>query len=698
MSQPTRSAQVIRFDNFEVDLRVGELRKHRRRIRLQEQPFQVLALLLEHPGEIITREEIREKLWPADTFVDFDHGLNSAVGRLRDALSDSAGNPKFIETVPRKGYRFIGEPEILATETEKPIKHKYFRIWAAIGVAMLALLLVVAVRRFLRARAEVSIPPIEVAPLTGLPGKEARAAFSPDGRQVAFEVVDGRDNSGIVTALVGGEKPLRLTTDPGDCCSSWSPDGSQIAFLRLTGRDLAIYTIPALGGTEHKIYTGRRPLYPSLSWSPDGKLLAFPANAPDGARSWIAVLSLSDMNTRAITTPPDDARDNQAGFSPDGSKVAFERGTIAGVVNDLFVTSAQGGEARRLTFDRCQIEGLSWTADGKEIVYSSMRGGQKGLWRIPAEGGTPRPVAGTGFPAYGPAIARRGNLLAYDQASSRDNIWRVNLKDEKHAEGSPAIVISAKGSKLRPQFSPDGKQITFESDRLGSTEIWACDTDSANCAQLTSLHGTVGTSRWSPNGRAIAFEFHPGERAEIYVQEFPGGTPRLMPTIPEADNLVPSWSRDGQWIYFTSKRGGSPFQLWKIAAKGGAPVQITRHGGLAAVESADGRFLYYSKYEADGVWRASMDGANETRVLDEPEGALWFDWTLSSKGIYYLSHATNDRLALKFFDFASNRSSIVLNLDRPIGWGLALSPNEKSLIYVELELEESSIMLVRNFR
>ena len=94
---------------FEVDLRAGELRKHGLKVRLQEQPFQVLAMLLEHPGEVVTREELQKKLWPVDTFVDFDHGLNKTINKIRDALGDSAESPRFVETVARRGYRFLAE-------------------------------------------------------------------------------------------------------------------------------------------------------------------------------------------------------------------------------------------------------------------------------------------------------------------------------------------------------------------------------------------------------------------------------------------------------------------------------------------------------------------------------------------------------------------------------------------------------------
>ncbi|HKN35150.1 MAG TPA: winged helix-turn-helix domain-containing protein [Terriglobales bacterium] len=109
MSTPTPIAgrRIVRFGVFEADLQAGELRKSGIRIRLQEQPFQVLALLLEHPGDVVTRENLREKLWPADTFVDFDHSLNTAINKIREALGDSAGNPRFVETLARRGYRFI---------------------------------------------------------------------------------------------------------------------------------------------------------------------------------------------------------------------------------------------------------------------------------------------------------------------------------------------------------------------------------------------------------------------------------------------------------------------------------------------------------------------------------------------------------------------------------------------------------------
>src|SRR5438270_1606185 len=119
---PTSLArQISRFGDYELDHRAGELRKGGIRIRLQEQPLQVLLAVLEHPGDVVTREELQRKIWPADTFVDFDHGLHAAVNRLRAALNDSADRPRYIETVARRGYRFIGQIED-SKDTNQPAR------------------------------------------------------------------------------------------------------------------------------------------------------------------------------------------------------------------------------------------------------------------------------------------------------------------------------------------------------------------------------------------------------------------------------------------------------------------------------------------------------------------------------------------------------------------------------------------------
>jgi Tol biopolymer transport system component len=312
-----------------------------------------------------------------------------------------------------------------------------------------------------------------------------------------------------------------------------------MAFLRQADGEDAIYVVPALGGTEHKLYTTPRTLYPSLAWSPDGRMVAFAGSDPGHLSSRITLLSLADSRTRQLTLPPAAYLDSGPAFSPDGSQV-FIGSTVAGVANDLFVVPVAGGEPRRLTFDNRPIFGLTWTSNGKDLIYSSIRGGSAALWRVPAARGTPQVVEGVGLMAFSPSISRRGNELAYQQANGKDNLWRVAVKGGRRLPGPATIAIAAKVRKLRPNFSPDGKRIAFESDRLGSMEIWSCDSNGINCAQLTSLHGTAGTAHWSPDGQSIAFEFHPGEHAEIYVVDEGGGAPRKIPPCRARTTSLPA--------------------------------------------------------------------------------------------------------------------------------------------------------------
>lgn len=701
-------AEKVRFDVFEVDLRAGELLKDGRRIRLQEQPGRVLFLLLQRAGEVVTREELRQDLWPADTFVDFDHGLNSAVARLREALRDSAEKPRFIETVAKRGYRFIApiQPNVEAQplpSSPDPRKKRppFGRFWIAATIC-LALVSAASIWALYRPRPDSQLAKIEVVPLIGLRGYQATPAFSPDGTLVAFRQSDGGNNTGIYTAVAGGEKSIQLTTNHGDCCPTWSPDGREIAFTRYEGKSFSIFSIAALGGTERRLYRGPDHLGGGLSWSPAALQIAFTeSNEDDPTRAWISTLALADSSIRPITSPPPGWIDRNPMYSPDGKRMAFIRSAVAGVSNDIYVSSANGEHVKRLTFDNRPIAGSpAWTSDGQDIVFSSARGAQMGLWIVAADGCIPRPVAGPVGEAAWPTIPYKSdNTLVYEQGVGKSDVWRLDLRDAKHPQKAPFALVSEKGDKMRPEFSPDGKKVVFESDRLGFWDIWTCNIDGSGCSQITSLHGTAGRARWSPNGHYVAFEFHPKERSEIYLVEMPGGTARLLETIPGSDNLSPSWSRDGKWLYFASKHGAEPFEIWKTPIEGGAPVRLTKHGGIAPVESLDGRYLYYSKYERNGVWRMPLqNGGEENQVLSDLDPGGWPNWALSPEGIYFLKFGKFPHAEIAFFDFADNKTHAIWPLEKSVGWGLSLSADDKSLLYVQVPFAESNLMLVRNFR
>jgi Tol biopolymer transport system component len=698
---------VLRFHDFQVNLQTGELWKAGIRLKLQDQPFKVLSTLLQRPGQVVAREELRQLIWPEESFGDFDHAINLAVNKLRSTLGDSADVPHLIETLPRRGYRFIAPVEsesvprgsTTAVAKRRLGRFTASRAWIGVGSAALVLLSAISIWQ-LRKPAEPSLSSVEAVPLLAMLGKQEMPAFSPDGNQVAFAVSEGQ-HAGIYTTLIGGEKSLKLTDNPGDCCPTWSPDGRQIAFVRLgSDKERNFYVIPALGGSEHKLYTGPLNAIWScdrLDWSPDGKVLAFSEPTENGVRSRITLLSVADLTTRQLTSPRNQEFDCEPAFSPDGWTIAFGRGFFGGALADLFIVSSSGGDPRRLTSGNSGGS-PAWTQDGKEIVFSSPMGGLRSLWRVPASGGTPRPVAGVGEFAINPSISHKGNQLVYEHTIHTNYIWRLDLKDARHAFGSPTRVLSARGFNLRPSFSPDGKKIVFESDRLGYSDIWYCESDGSNCLQLTSLHGISGTARWSPDGHYISFESISQDYYEIYFMEIPGGRPHLVPTFPGVDKGAPNWSRDGKRIYFSSADKSGTFQIWRVPFKDGSPVQVTRNGGVYAIESDDGRFLYYVKNDQPGVWKMPLDGGEETRVLDQPRG--WCNWQLVPSGIYFLNEGFRPNGRIGFFDFATRETTPIFSLEKPFTefGGLAVSPDGRSLLYAQNELDDSYIMLVKNFR
>jgi len=436
-----------------------------------------------------------------------------------------------------------------------------------------------------------------------------------------------------------------------------------------------------------------------VDWSRDGKFLAITEIAADRVHTWIALLSLADSTTKRLTSPSDQEEDCSPAFSPDGSTIAFVRGITPGVVSDVYVVPTSGGEPKRLTHDNTWIlDAPTWTPDGRDIVFSSTRGGLASLWLVSVSGGTPRPIVGVGGNAHGPSISRKDNQLVYQQMEFKNNIWRLNLSDEKTRQGPPSIVISDKRPELaRPHFSPDGNRIAFESDRLGYADIWACNSDGTNCGQFTALHGTAGAVTWSPDGREFAFEFRPKQHSEVYVAEVGGGPPRLLETFTGADNGGPKWSRDGKWIYFYSNHGGS-LEIWKKQLGGGSPVQVTTHGGVFGEESWDGRFLYFAKLDIPGLWKMPLDGGQETRLFDQPFRPFsWWDWGLTEKGIYFIDFQSSPK-AVAFFEFATNKIFHIWTLTNRPFVGLSVSADGKSVLYAQKEYSKSDIMLVRNFR
>jgi Tol biopolymer transport system component len=578
-------------------------------------------------------------------------------------------------------------------DTRPPRRRKRLLAWVAglFGVSLIAA--AGFWLRFLHPAANPGLAPRTV-PLTSYVGNQCCPSFSPDGNQVAF-VWNGpkQDNNDIYVKLIGTENAVRLTSDPADDTSpAWSPDGRYIAFLRvLAVNRLGVFLVSAIGGPERKLTEIYSEWYGGLAWHPEGKWLAIPD------QNSISLLSVESGEKRKLTFPPAGRSDDTPAFSPDGHGLVFSR-NVAPYVSEIYLLGlshelAPKEEPKQVTFKRQFSKGPIWTANGRDIIFSSGTDPVSELWRIPISAGGQPQSLWTSVQGSNPAISRRGDRLAYTRSLSDLNIWRIEVPGPNRKASEPVNLISSTYDDEAPQYSPDGKRVVFASARSGHPEIWVSNSDGSNPLQLTSLGAAqTGSPHWSPDGRRIIFDSNAEGKFELYMIDADGGRPRRMTNHP-ADNAVPSWSRDGRWIYFTSNRTKES-QVWKMPAEGGEPTQLTRRGGYIAFESLDGRFVYFSKdVWQSSIWRIPVDGGEETKIA---ESALGQAFAVASKGIYFVTWP--DLKAVYFLSFATGRVTIIATIQRLAGWGLSVSPDDRYLLYTQVDQASSDLMLVENFR
>ena len=727
------------FGPFQLDTHDRMLLREGQYVPLTPKALETLLVLVEHGGRIVDKEELLRQVWP-NTFVE-DASLAKNVSTLRRILGESEGH-RYIETIPKRGYRFVAEVRVLEQEDAAPVseQHRTGPSWSAPAqeaplpqasldrkrapflvrhwfwvAAVLALGAGVGLLVWLLAVGQSSsqpAPSLRTVPLTSFPGRQTQAAFSPDGNQIAF-VWDGPQNDSlhVYVKLIGNETPLQLTHGPAaDSKPAWSPDGRYITFLRTSADRRAWYLIPAIGGAERKLAD----IYPyfdvgdgnSPYCSPDGKYLAIVDKSSLEEPSSIFLLSLANSEIRKLTSPPAGTTgDYYPAFSPDGKQLAFAR-AISFSATDLYLLPLSSNQPRRLTFDGLTIEGLTWTGDSREIVFSSRRGGSiNALWRIAAAGGKPQRVRTIGKDGVSPALSPHGNRLAYTQQLDDMNIWSIAL-DASGRAASKTQIIASTFRDSDPDYSPDGRKIAFTSGRAGGFGIWVCDSDGTNARLLFDGGPYVtGSPRWSPDGRWIAFDTRSNDPAKawnpsIYVISAEGGQFRRLTTDP-AGGVAPSWSHDGRWIYYASTRSGN-LEIWKMPAAGGAAAQVTRTGGFEGFETADGQYLYYLKGRAvPGIWRVPTGGGEEVAVINRDQAGLWRCWRVAGGGIYYATAAPPLGPRLEFMDLATRHVREISRMQKAPDLtipGLAVSPDGRRLLYAQYDQSGSNIMMVEGFR
>jgi Tol biopolymer transport system component/DNA-binding winged helix-turn-helix (wHTH) protein len=673
------AARVVRFGVYEVDLREQELRKHGLRVKLPNQPFQVLAILLEKRGEVVTREELYERLWPNETFVDFEHNLNAVVKKLRLALTDSAETPRFIDTVARRGYRFIapvvpvaapepstpsdvGDNQGQKPIPERPVTRRPFRrlLWVAILLTAMVLTTASAVI-YSRAYPPPSRPQRSLVQLPSGSGLQFGVTWSPDRRFIAY----GSDRGGkfdIWVQQTSGLEPVKITSLPGhNWQPDWSPDGNQIVF-RSEGREGGIFVTPALGGATKKIADfGYHP-----RWSPDGRQVLFSSTVLRNFWNKLFVVGVdgkppreilseffvsSGISWRSATWYPSGDRVSVWGTRPGGGcgfwtiPVAGGPGIESGISFD-FAQTARGLDLTCLSRDGDFV----WAPSGRSIYFAARSRGIQNLWRITVDRSTlewkslERLTTGPD-PDSGLALSPDGKVLAFTTRAERTRIWSFSfdaLGGSLKEQGQPVTPFGAEISGM--DISPDTKRLVYSAERSGKPELWEQSLEDSRQFVLVDNGPQRFEPRWSPDGKRILYSSVLGDCRSMPAG---GGSEQILSSA----GFCSDWSPDGHWVIMAqpdSGGAGSVMQFVPVASppnpetkarvvtssrdNGFFQMRVSPNGRWVVFEtlgraaSANGRL--YTVSASGGEWVAITDGNS---FDDKPR------WSRDGKVIYFVS-------------------------------------------------------------
>lgn len=538
---------------------------------------------------------------------------------------------------------------------------------------------------------------------TAYPGYQHTPAFSPDGQTVAFSWGAG-GNSAIYVQRLDSDTPRRLTSSAmREWRPVWLPDGQSVGFLRDDGRNrFAVMVVPLVGAGERRVATlsGDPSSPPRIQWSPEGREL-YTSEPSSGAQPRIVEIDLESGKRRDLTrtgsTTPGRPGDDEAALSPDGHWIAFRRRTES-AVGDVFVAQVHGNEVRQVTHDGTGIIGSAWSRDGRSLIISSRRSSSlQRLWRFPIDGrSAPVCLTDAALAASFPAVSPLDGTIAFATRYLDSNIWRIALR----GGAAPERIIASNLLDSTPRYSPDLSRIAFRSNRTGNDELWIADANGGSPARVTNFGGPVtGSERWSPDGQYLIFDSRPHGNSDIFLVPAGGGTPRQLTREP-SNEVIPSFSPDGKYVYFASDRKGA-WQTWRQPLAGGEAEQVTRDGAFRAQESADGKWLYYSKVDTAGLYRMPSGGGSEVAVLPSFPAVFWGGWTLIGEKVLYFSMRAQDKpgdpTELKMFDPSSGKAWTVSTTPfPPVRWDGALdaSPDGQYALVSLLEREGSEIHLL----
>ena len=697
MEAPTSFGRRVRAGLFEVDLGSGEVHKNGRKVPLQEQPFRVLAMLLERPGEIVTREELQASLWPADTFVSFDEGINTAIRKLRVVFGDSADNPRFIETIPRRGYRFIAPAvtsDSAATQlpttapeasgalgtAESPtvgtqhyldsrtvvgrtilfygdvqrlgaggVARKRYVVLAASGVVLLL------AASFVFWWLSPLAPPrvLRTTQLTHFAHASGVGGITSDGARIFFLARESGHWNLMQVPMSGGESQPFPSPFRSAIIMDVSPDRSEFLVASFTERSgpFEFWTLPVVGGSPRRMsnMTGFG------AFSPDGQQIAY--HNTDG----IYLCSRTGSDAHKIVSLPNPSWG--VAWSPNGNTLRF---TVADETTDslsLWEVSADGSNLHPLLPGWHQPPheyGGRWSADGRYYIFLSTQGEGQGadhsVWARREKTGFPlwsepgAPVRLTAGPiGFGSlALSKDGLRLLAVGGGTHDQIELLRSTPD----GKQFFPIIKLGEVFGANLAPKKDWLALVLPGTHSWTLWRSRPDGTERTQLASdFPGGIDSPRWSPDGTKIVFQgIREGRPWNIYIVSAKGGTTQeLLPN--DQTHEFPDWLADGESVVYYTPRASqkAPREDSGIFVLDLKTRKVTR------VPGSDGLMSPRSSF--GGRYLAALTEDQTKVMLFDFKTRSWREIASNGKLFYYLE-STPDGKWLYFQDLLETGSPL----------------------------------------
>jgi len=690
--------------------------------RLTSKAAAVLIELVRHAGDTVMRDQLLDRVW-ADRVTTPDV-LTQAIKELRRAFNDDAKPSRYIETIPKVGYRLLAPVSVLDADQQLGAQGGVIAVagndpelfdapalparaatgsgrphwlWALVAAVLVAA--VVAVTLASRGAAPRAAGSgwiaSDVRALTSDPGSERRPAVSPDGTRVAYGQLDpsGGDKSvdRIMLRAIGESQSVRLTTRSStfEEVPVWSPDGSQIAFERLDKEKCTMYIVSSLGGAEREVGGCQNYMVHYFDWYPDGKALISAQNL--GGVYDNMVLMRWDLAT-GTRQPLDyertpDAQDLEAHFSPDGKYIAFRRGLAP--YSDLCIMPAAGGAVRQLTQLHSRIRGLAWTQDSRGLIFSSNHNGQFTLYTVAVDGGSVQPL-GIG-PAEYPSSARGADSVAYEIPRTTHQLAWVALGADKAV---PELLTKSTGSDSSPAFSSDGTRLAFVSDRSGAQQVWLYDFGTREVTALTEFHAALLINpTWSADGKRLLVTARGKDNPGLVEIDLASRRQRAI-SKPGEEVLSGTYGADPDSYLLVLGGSTRQNQLVLLEHFGSKDERQTAlAAGIEHMElDASTRRLYYTKNAQSTLFARDLAGGAETLVTPLIASTLIDGWRVVDGRIWYVSKVAWKPVDLLEFDPATGAQRVLVHLEAELhNVGFSVTPKRDRVALTPLGTEDTDI-------